>query len=315
MVAFTHLDEDHYKGATEFFWFDHAKKYQGDNRVRIKVMWVPAAVITEEAVDKEEGRVIRQEARHRFKQGKGVRVFSRPERLKAWCEKNGISLKERLNIITDAGKIAPELKKDSDGIEFFVHSPFAKRMNGREVEDRNDDCLVMQAVFQVAGVETKMLLMSDVTHEIITDIVDVTKNKKDRPERLEWDIVKIPHHCSYLSIGPEKGNDKTEPVPDVAWLYENQGADRGILVATSDPIPAKGSKEDKDSYPPHRQAANYYKDIETQLNGEFMVTMQHPKKTAPKPLVIEIESTGATVKKQASTAAVAAMSAPALRAG
>ena len=27
VVAFTHLDEDHYKRAAEFFWLKHAKKY------------------------------------------------------------------------------------------------------------------------------------------------------------------------------------------------------------------------------------------------------------------------------------------------
>lgn len=315
VVAFTHLDEDHYKGATEFFWLEHAKKYQGDDRIRIDIMWVPAAVITEEAIDKEEGRIIRQEARHRFKQGKGIRVFSRPERLRSWCEKNGIKLEDRLDLITDAGKVTPEFSKARDGVEFFVHSPFAKRMNDREVEDRNDDCLVLQAVFLVQGVETKMLLMSDVTHEVITDIVEVTRDGKKRPERLEWDIVKIPHHCSYLSIGPEKGEDKTDPVPNVAWLYAKQGHEKGILVSTSDPIPTKGSAEDKDSYPPHREAANYYRDIEEQLDGEFLVTMEHPRKNAPKSLVIEIDSTKATVKKQTTTAAIAALSAPAPRAG
>lgn len=38
--------------------------------------------------------------------------------------------------------------------------------------------------------------------------------------RLLWDIYKIPHHCFYLSIGPEKGEDKT--VEEVAWLCETQ---------------------------------------------------------------------------------------------
>jgi hypothetical protein len=299
VVAFTHLDEDHYKGASEFFWFDHAEKYQGDDRIKINTLWVPAAIITEKALDKEEARIIQREARYRFKKGKGIRVFSRPERLREWCEENEINLDDRKNIITDAGQLAPEFSKGVDGIEFFVHSPFAKRLNDSEVEDRNDDSLVVQAVFEVDGVETKMLLMADVTHEVITDIVEVTRDKKNRPERLEWDIVELPHHCSYRALGPDKGKDKTEPVENVAWLYEEKGQKRAIIVSTSNPIPIKGSDEDKDDNPPHRQAANYYKNVVSKLEGEFLATMEYPKKAAPKPIVIEIDKSKATLKKTA----------------
>lgn len=299
VVAFTHLDEDHFKGASDFFWLDHAEKYKGEDRIKINTLWVPAAIITEKSVDKEEGRIIQREARYRFKEGKGIRVFSRPERLKEWCEENKISLEDRTNLITDAGNLAPEFTKDVDGVEFFVHSPFAKRLNEREVEDRNDDSIVMQAVFEVGGVATKMLLMADVAHEVISDIVEVTRDKKNRPERLEWDIVELPHHCSYTALGPEKGEDKTEPVENVAWLYEEKGQKGGIIVSTSDPMPIKGSEEDEDDQPPHRQAANYYKDVVSELEGEFQVTMEHPKKTAPKPIVIEIDRSKATLKKTA----------------
>jgi len=301
VVAFTHLDEDHYKGASDFFWFRHAKKYQGDDRIKINTLWVPAAVITEKDLEKEEARIIQQEARYRFKEGKDIYVFSRPEKLKDWCEENDIKLEERKELIIDAGQIVPEFSLDTDGVEFFVHSPFAKRLNDANVEDRNDDCLVIQVVFEVDGAETKMLLMADVTYESITDIVEITRDKKSRPERLEWDIVKLPHHCSYLSIGPEKGEDKTEPVDNVAWLYEKQGQERSSIVSTSNPIPKKDSEEEKDDNPPHRQAANYYKEVLEKLDGEFLVTMEYPRKNTPKPIIIEIDRLKATLKKISST--------------
>ena len=87
VVAFTHLDEDHYKRAINFFWLRYSKKYQGNDRIKIGVMWVPAAVITEVAPDNDEARVIQREARYRFKEGEGIRVFSRPDKLRKWCEK------------------------------------------------------------------------------------------------------------------------------------------------------------------------------------------------------------------------------------
>ena len=314
VVAFTHLDRDHFARSTEFFYLKHAKEYQGDGRIKMNVMWVPAAVITEQAPDDEEARVLQKEARHRFKEGAGIRVFSRPERLRKWCEENGINLEDRLDLVTDAGQIAPEFSLINHGVEFFVHSPFAVRQDDDTVEDRNGNGIVMQVNFKIGDTETKALLMADADHEVLTDIVAVTK-KKGNEERLEWDVAKLPHHCSYLSLGQEKGDDETVPVDDVAWLYEEQGQEGAVIVSTSKPIPTKGSKEDKDVQPPHRQAANYYKSMIKASDGEFVVTMEHRKPSAPEPVVIEITSYGATLKVAGAAAAYVATSRPAPRAG
>jgi hypothetical protein len=37
-VAFTHLDNDHYKGASSFFWLRHDPKYQLKDRIKINLM-------------------------------------------------------------------------------------------------------------------------------------------------------------------------------------------------------------------------------------------------------------------------------------
>ncbi|MBL8645545.1 MAG: hypothetical protein JNK21_16555, partial [Rhodospirillaceae bacterium] len=68
-----------------------------------------------------------------------------------------------------------------------------------------------------------------------------------------------------------------------------------------------GTDDDKNKMPPHRQAANYYKDVVKELRGEFLVTMEEPKTWAPKP--IEIEITGMGFKRILSTAGAAAAAA------
>jgi hypothetical protein len=317
-VAFTHLDNDHYKGASDFFWLDHDSKYQSSDRAKIHLMWVPAAAITEDpkTLKDDEGRLIQKEARYRFKKGEGIRVFSRPQRLKDWCEKNGVDFEKRKHLVTDAGWCAPDFSM-TDGVEFFVHSPFAKRLDETNVEDRNGDSIVMQATFLIGQVETKVLLMADTVQDSLSDIVEITKYH-GREKRLEWDVAKLPHHCSYRSLAPdgEKGKDKTEPLENIKWLYEEQRQPGGVIVSTSWPIPLKGTKEDEVDDPPHRQAANYYKeDVFDNPDAEFLVTMSLPNETAPKPLVIDIDGTKATVRKRALTASILATSRPAPRAG
>ncbi|MGD9934954.1 MAG: hypothetical protein AB7T37_14730 [Dehalococcoidia bacterium] len=308
VVAFTHLDTDHFCRATEFFELRHASKYQGKDRIKIAEMWVPAAAICEERSDlAEEGRVIQAEARYRLKKGEGIRVFSRPKALQAWLLAQGLTLESRAHLITDAGQLVPGFSRSEQGVEFFVHSPFATRQNDDTFDDRNMNSLVMQAVFEVLGRQTKVILAADTTHEVWTEIVRITKFH-NRHDRLEWDVFKLPHHCSYLSLGPEKGKEKTEPVEAVRWLMEEQDQLGATLVSTSDPIPTCDTDQ-----PPHRQAANYYRD--NPQGGTFVVTMEHPKVSGPEPLVITIDHRKATIRKRAVAASVAVTSVVAPRAG
>jgi glyoxylase-like metal-dependent hydrolase (beta-lactamase superfamily II) len=75
VVAFTHLDDDHVCGAPDFFYLEHAEKYRVKGRPKIGELWVPAAALVEEGLDGD-ARVIRGEARHRFKNKSGIRVFT-----------------------------------------------------------------------------------------------------------------------------------------------------------------------------------------------------------------------------------------------
>lgn len=306
IFAVTHLDLDHVQGSSEFFWLEHAKKYQGDGRIQIRELWVPAAVICEDRPDEDDARVIQREARHRFKEGKGIRVFSEPSMLADWCKRNGISLDERKRLITNAGEVVPGVTLSDDGIEFFAHCPFAHRCDEAEEIDRNDDALVVQATFVEQGVETRLILGSDVTWEVWVEIVALTRKYKN-DDRLKWDVFKLPHHCSYLSLAKDKGEDKTVPHNRIKWMYETQGQPHGIIVSPSKPIPA----EDTDQ-PPHRQAANYHRDTTRGRPGEFKVTMEHPTISSPEPIVISIDKFGATVRKKqrSGAAAITAVNAP-----
>ena len=312
IVAFTHADQDHTKGLSEFFYLEHAEKYQDEDRIKIDTLWVPAAIILETSPSTEDHRVLRQEARHRLKEGEGIRVFSKPELLEDWLKKQGLKLKDREHLITNAGQTIPGYSKSSEGVEFFVHAPFSKSIDDEEIE-RNEASLVVQATFkiedaEIEDAETQLIMGADINHEVWTDIVRVTQHY-NQDDRLKWDVFKISHHCSYKSLSDTKGTTKTAPVSKVEWLFE-QGQEKAILVSTSDPIPTTNTTR-----PPHRQAANYYKDVAEDIDGEFKVTMEHPKESAPEPLIITIDSSKATIVEQSISAATLITSQTAPRAG
>lgn len=312
VVAFSHLDTDHIKGSSDFFYYDHAEKYQKGKRAKIETMWVPAAAITETGIEGD-AWAIRAEARYRLKKGKGIVVFSRPEKLKSWLEDNGLTIEDRANCIVDAGQLVPGFSLGGDQVEFFAHSPHAHRSDDNVVEDRNGDSLVFQARFEEDSQKTDVLFTSDVTHEELGEIVDITR-KYGNDDRLHWNVYALPHHCSYKAINDDKGNEKTTPTEQIKWLCEEQGESLGYIVSTSEPIPGKGTDEDKNVQPPHRQAANYYREDVVEKD-RFLVTMSRPNALNPKPVVIKIGSTGAKFLSAGSVTIAAAASTMAPRAG
>jgi len=284
VVAFSHSDDDHVGNAESFFWLDHAKEYQGDDRIKIDELWVPACFILEKGLESS-ARIIRQEARHRLKNNYRIRVFGNPGILDDWLKENDIDPKDREHLITHAGDV---LKFNN--AEIFVHSPFSFKMEDEEV-DRNGACLVLHTTFFEGENSYRLMLGSDAEYESWDSIIIKTR-QKERPERLIWDIFRISHHCSYTALSSEKGKEKTEPIKTIKSLFE-EGQMRCYLISSSDPIPSKDTDQ-----PPHKQAAAFYKEVAKNKGDEdsFLVTMETPTTEIPKPIVISIDNNGPSLE-------------------
>lgn len=153
--------------------------------------------------------------------------------------------------------------------------------------------------------EVEDFFYSEVALELILSRIVETSERAGNKDRLAWDIVKVPHHSSYSSLGPEKGKQVTRPVPGVQRLYEVYGHQGGIIVSPSKVIP-----DSDETLPPHRQAAAYYKGAARKLSANFIVTMEHPSKQSPKPVNLKVSGRGQGVAVErvapSTSAAVAA---------
>lgn len=277
VVCFTHADSDHIKGFSDYFYLNHTKKYQDGERKIIKELWVPAAIILETGVDGEQ-QILRAEARHRLKNKQGIRVFSNPDILKSWCEDQGMKMTEIEHLLVNAGKLAPGFKKETEGVEFFVHSPFSTQIEN-ETFDRNNSSIVLQATFG-NRFESKVLFGSDIKAAVWKDIVNISKYYGNQ-DRLNWDVFHVSHHSSYTALAEEKGVSKTKPIDEVKYLFEDRGNKRGFIVSPSLDIPTE-----KTIQPPHKEAAAYYRGLDSQ---EYIVTMEYPTKANPKALTFKID--------------------------
>ena len=312
VVSFSHLDSDHFAGSSEFFYLAHAKKYQTSGRIHISDMWVPASVILEKKWEQSsEGRIIQAEARYRLKAGKGIKVISEPDKLDDWLKQQGIRPSSRANSIVSAGKLMPGFTMGNSGMDIFIHSPFSFQRDQYPAVDRNRESSVFHARFQDGQSHVNLMLTADSPYDVMSEIVAITEWAGNK-DRLIWDVMKVSHHCSYKSLGPEKGISQTTPTKEIKRLHEEYGRRGAILVSPSDIVPSVDTIQ-----PPHRQAAAYYRSVATQLGGKFIVTMEYPSQAAPQPLELEVKGygTGATVLTTNSGTAPAIITKPSPRAG
>lgn len=315
VVAFTHGDGDHICGSTEFFELRHSSIYQGGDRIPIPELWVPAAMVLEEGThaDRSSEFIIwRQEARHRLREGSGIRVFSKPEKLKAWFDENKISLDSRRHLITDAGQLVPGFTLDADAVEFFCHSPFIKHVDGGD-DMRNSCALIFNVRFKAGSNTFDFLAIGDSEWEVLEDIVRTTK-AHDNDDRLQWDIYNVPHHCSYLALSDEKGETETEPKPLVRELLQ-AGRPGAYIVSSSCPIDDTAAAHEEPQ-PPHIQARKCYEQHLSEIGGtQFFVTMEEPSRSQPEPIVFNINANGITRERKITEAPAILVSSPAPRAG
>jgi len=128
-----------------------------------------------------------------------------------------------------------------------------------------------------------------------------------RRDWLSYDVMQTPHHCSWHTLSYDSWSEKGEDAQVCHAAKEALSQSRGnaIIVASSKPIKAD------DCDPPCTRAKREY----VTMAEQFLVTMEHPKESAPAPLEIKITQVGCTVIKQATIGSATIISRPAPRAG
>ena len=92
---------------------------------------------------------------------------------------------------------------ENGGAEIFVHSPFSYLNEGNNEVDRNTESSVFHLTLQDGAKQFKAFLTADAPYEVLEDIVRASE-KAGKTDRLEWDLMKIPHHWQLQVAGPRQ---------------------------------------------------------------------------------------------------------------
>ena len=166
----------------------------------------------------------------------------------------------------------------SEVFEAFVHAPFKADSFG----DRNECSLAFQiTLFNGDGVG-RALLMGDLNYPIIRRIFD-----RSVAEKLAWNILLAPHHCSKsVMYWKDEDDDEETLKPQMVQDIGNAALAPGYVVSSSEPVPARDEPGDN---PPHAKAKRQYERI---VPNGFLCTHEHPDEENPKPIIFEVSETG-----------------------
>lgn len=290
VVMFSHPHDDHVHGASEFFYLDHAKKYQGEDRAIIKELWVSAAFLLETDLENQsDAKIIRAEARHRLKEKYGIKIFSAPDSLMDWLENQGVDYDDVKHLIVHAGQILNLSELLDEEMQVFVHAPFSD--DSEDVQDKNDPSIVLQVRLYNIQQETNILLTGDTPYEVLDKIVAISK-ENGNDGYLSWDIYDVPHHCSYTGLNTKEDDDVEilTPTENIQWLLA-QATKGAYMIASC-------VKVTDETSPPHMCAKKAYEEY-TADDVEFLATMEHisGNEKKPTPLRFKIDHLGITLKR------------------
>lgn len=163
----------------------------------------------------------------------------------------------------------------SDCFEAFIHAPFKDDC----AEARNDTSLAMQITLKSSDTIGRVLLLGDLAYETVRRIFDQTKNA----DRLGWDVLLAPHHCSRKVMYLPLGDGREELKQDILDAIEDSAGDDAYIVASSEPIPSSNKAGDN---PPHAKAKARYQELVG--SDHFLCTQEYGGTEASQPIVFAL---------------------------
>ena len=299
----THPDKDHICGLRSHFHLGAPALWvKSSDKILIREMW-SSPIVFRRANKKDhklcdDAKAWATEARRRVQYFKDFGSAANGDRIKI--------LGEDVDGKTDGlGAILVKLEDTfeticgvSDGC--FVARLLAPRPASDEDEEevltKNNSSVILHLSLKIAGqVKARYLLGGDAEVAIWEKI---WAHHKNTPDRLQYDVLIAPHHCSWHSLSWDSWSDWKERARLSADARKalGQALDKAIVIASSKPI-----KDDKDD-PPCIRAKREYLSIVRSVGGRF-ICLGEGGETEPVILTIGGPKDSPSLLRPATTAA------------
>jgi len=189
----------------------------------------------------------------------------------------------------------------STKLQGLVLGPPYKQENEEDdtFNDKNRQSIILQLIVKEGGHKNKLLLAADAECFVWETLWGKYKNDADK---LKYDILSAPHHCSWHSLSYDSQSEDDDPqASSSAKKALSQSKPGASIVSQSKAI------KDGDEDPPSKAAKDEYLTIVPEKH--FYCTNEYPKEKKPEPLEFNLTSGGPQKKgiKEKSKLSVAAL--------
>jgi hypothetical protein len=299
----THPDADHIRGLQNHFHLgDPANWSKSADKILIREMWSSPVVFrraSKEHVLCDDASAWATEARRRVKFFRDGNLVDDGNRIKILGE----DVDEKTD---DLGAILVRMDETFSTICGVYDYSFETRLlapliasdaGEEEIITKNNSSVIIRLDLKVNAVtQGRYLFGGDAEVGVWDRIWDHNKSQSDR---LAYDVLIAPHHCSWHCLSYDSWSDLGEDaqVSEPARKALGQARSGALIIASSKSI------TDDDSDPPCIRGKREYEDILSPQNGEFRCVADG---AGNDPLVIEVLATGPKVKRAVFAATIAA---------
>lgn len=189
----------------------------------------------------------------------------------------------------------------SSKLEGYILSPIEQQESEDDecFTDKNRQSVVMQLTIIQGQYRNKLMVAADAECLVWETLWN---RHKDEKEKLEYDILSAPHHCSWRSMSYDSQSECDDPqICKNAQKALSQKKDGAFIVSQSKVI------KDSDSNPPSQAAKDEYVGIVGE--EQFICTNEYPEQKKPEPIEFNLTGDGPQKKsvKEKSKLAVAAL--------
>ena len=312
----THPDEDHCRGVQKHLHLAPLSDYNDvppddeDKKIVVREIWSSPMVYRRASKMSnplsEEAKAFNKEARRRvkvFEDGNydSAGDVSAGDRIRIIGEDENGKTDDLSSILIKVDETFSEVNgQNNDFIEMDVIGPLPPSTDeDEETLSKNNSSVIIRFRIKTKKDEIgcEFLVGGDAEVDIWERLWE--KHKKN-PEKLNYDLLLAPHHCSWGVFSRDSWSKKGRKgeVSKDAKAALSQTKSGAFVVTSSDPI------KDDDNNPPCIGAKEEYLDIVDEDSDRFFCTGEHPDKDETEPLefTITIEGPQAPGKKSMSVA-------------
>ena len=294
VLLVSHPDEDHCRGLREHFHLGRPDKWSKlADKILIREIWSSPMVFRRASrshVLCDDAKAFNTEARRRVRKFRETPwLVGNGDRILILGEDEDGKTDDLQDILISVDEEFSRINgQDDSTITTLLLAPVPADSDDEEEElSKNNSSTILRLSLAGAGIQDKCRFLTGGDAEVV--IWEKLWDRQFwREDRLSYDILLSPHHCSWHSLSHDSWSEmgETVEVSEKAHNALSRARDGATIVASSNPI------RDDNNDPPCIRAKQEYEGIADDVAGTFKCVGEHPSVKSPDVMEFEIGAHG-----------------------